>query len=226
MTLADDACFGILLGTHRSPGRTDGDVFRDTLTLATRAEALGLDELWVTEHHLGDAAIGSSALALAAFLLGHTKRSTVGTAVTLLPLHHPIHVAEQAALLDQLSGGRSVLGVGRGHSTTEYEVIGRGIGDWRRGPAEALDLIHAAWAGEVSASSEAYAFPAVTPTLAPLTRSGPPVYIAAGSPATIEDAASSGLPMLLFFDENAEAKVEMIALHAKLAADAGRPADG
>ncbi|MFE5330465.1 LLM class flavin-dependent oxidoreductase [Embleya sp. NPDC056575] len=226
MTLADEVRFGILLATHRSPGATDTEVVRDTLALATHAEALGLDELWVTEHHFGNAAIGSSALALAAFLLGHTQRITVGTAVTLLPLHHPIHVAEQAALLDQLSGGRFVLGVGRGQSTTEYEVIGRGIDDWRRGPAEALDVMRAAWAGESSATSEVYTFPAVTPTPTPLTPSGPPMCVAAGSPATIADAASRGLPMLLYFDKNAEAKVEMVALHAKFAAAAGHPTDG
>ncbi|MER7794112.1 LLM class flavin-dependent oxidoreductase [Streptomyces sp. NPDC097640] len=226
MTLADDVRFGILLSTHRSPGRTDAEVFRDTVALATCAEALGLDDLWVTEHHFGDAVIGSSALALAAFLMGRTDRITVGTAVTLLPLHHPIHVAEQAALLDQVSGGRFVLGVGRGQSTTEYEVIGRGVDHWRHGPAEALDLIRAAWAGEVSASSDLYAFAPITPTPAPLRRCGPPMYVAAGSAGTIRSAASRGLPMLLFFDKTSEAKAEMVALHAKLAAAAGHSSDG
>ncbi|GCE02316.1 LLM class flavin-dependent oxidoreductase [Embleya hyalina] len=226
MIPAGETRFGILLATQRGPGQSDNDVFRDTLTLAARAEALGLDDLWVTEHHFGDAAIGPSALALAAFLLGRTERITVGTAVTLLPLHHPIHVAEQAALLDQLSGGRFVLGVGRGQTTTEYEVIGRGIDDRRRGAAEPLDLIRAAWTGRVGASSDRYAFSPVTPTPAPLTRSGPPVYVAAGSAGTIETAAARGLPMLLSFDKNAEAKAEMVALHTEFAAAAGHPTGG
>lgn len=159
--------FGIILSTRRTPGETDTEVLARSLALATCAEQLGIDDLWVTEHHFHPSIVSSSALALASFLLGRTRRVHVGTAVTLLPLHSPVHVAEQGALLDQLSEGRFMLGVGRGTPSADYEAIGRGIDHWHGGLAESLDLTLAAWKGAVGASSDLYAFRAVTPTPTP-----------------------------------------------------------
>lgn len=227
MTTGDDGVrFGVLLRTHRHPGQTATEVYARTLAVTERAEQLGIDDVWVTEHHFLDTALSPSALALAGFLLGRTRRIRVGTAVTLLPLHPPVHLAEQTALLDHLSGGRFLFGVGRGQPAVEYEAIGGGIGHWHQGLAEPLDLISAAWRGQVSAASDLHTFRPVRPVPTPLSRSGPPVYVAANSPATIKDAAVRGLPLLLFFDKNTEAKAEMTALHATFAAEAGRPADG
>ncbi|MFI1869478.1 LLM class flavin-dependent oxidoreductase [Streptomyces jumonjinensis] len=226
MPLHDDVRFGVLLGSYRRRNQSVAEVFARTTALAACAEELEFDDLWVTEHHFLPTAVSPSALALAAYLLGRTHRIQVGTAVTLLPMHSPVHVAEQAALLDQLSGGRFTLGTGRGGPSAAYDVIGQGLEHWHRGLPEALDLIRAAWTGRVAASSDLHSFPQAIPTPAPLTPAGPHLYVAAGSPSTIETAAARGLPMLLFFDKTAEAKAEMAALHAKLAVAAGHPATG
>ncbi|MDJ1134872.1 LLM class flavin-dependent oxidoreductase [Streptomyces iconiensis] len=226
MTNGDEVRFGILLRTRRVRGESDAEVFARTLALAQRAEALGMDDLWVTEHHFHPTIVSPSALALASFLLGRTRRVQVGTAVTLLPLHSPVHVAEQAALLDQLSGGRFVLGVGRGAPSADYEAIGRGIDHWHDGLPESLDLLRASWCGEVEAASRLHQFRGVTPAPVPRTRSGPPLYVAAGSPGTIEHAAHRGLPLLMYFDKSAGAKADMVAMHAKFATAVGRPGTG
>ncbi|MBT2409920.1 LLM class flavin-dependent oxidoreductase [Streptomyces sp. ISL-12] len=228
MTADGGVRFGVLLTTDRYPGQTDSEVLARTVAVARGAEALGLDDVWLTEHHFLDSAVNPSALALAAYLLGRTERVHVGTAVTVLPLHSPVHTAEQAALLDQVSGGRFVLGVGRGVPGVEYEVLGGGIGDWRAGLGRPLDRLLDALRGEVPTGLAAPAPPSVRPLPAARTSPHPPVYVAAGSPASIELAADRGLPLMLFFDKSAEAKAEMVALHARRvrATGAGAPVGG
>ncbi|MFE9660940.1 LLM class flavin-dependent oxidoreductase [Streptomyces sp. NPDC005955] len=214
--------FGLLLSSGRSTGQSDAAVFARTLALAEEARSLGLDDLWVTEHHFSRTTLAPSALALAAFLLGRCPRIRVGTAVTLLPLHPPVHVAEQAALLDQLSGGRFTLGVGRGAPTTAYEVFARD----RERPdlGDCLDRIRSAWRSGSRPAGAVHPADRVTP--APLTSGGPPLYVAAGSPGTITVAGARGLPIMMLFDKTPEAKAEMVALHARAAAAAGRAAHG
>ncbi|MEU0124920.1 LLM class flavin-dependent oxidoreductase [Streptomyces albidoflavus] len=218
-----DLRLGILLTTQRHGAQSDAEVFERALRLAERADRSGLDDLWVTEHHFSDASLSSSALALASFLLGRTRHVHVGTAVTQLPLHSPVHVAEQAALLQHLSGNRFLLGVGRGMPLIDYDVLGGGAPYWHGGLEEALDLVVRAGRGQVHQDSGLYSFPPVTTMPRPPAGSGLPVYVAASSPRTITLAADQGLPMLLFFDKDAEAKAEMVALHRRQAAAAGHP---
>ncbi|UFQ13620.1 MULTISPECIES: LLM class flavin-dependent oxidoreductase [Streptomyces] len=212
--------FGVTLATDRHPGQSPAEVLARTVEVARRAEELGLDDVWVTEHHFLDTAVNPSALTLAAYLLAKTETLRVGTAVTVLPLHSPVHTAEQAALLDQLSGGRFSLGVGRGFPGVEYDVLGPGLAAWRAGLAGPLDRLLGALRGEVSADP---ALSAVRLTPPVHTSSGPPVYVAAGSPASIELAADRGLPLMLFFDKSAEAKAEMVALYERRRLSGGHP---
>lgn len=223
MRAREDIRFGVLLTTNRHDGQTEADVLARTVEVARGAEALGLDDVWLTEHHFLDSSVNPSALALAAYLLGKTETVHVGTAVTVLPLHSPVHVAEQAALLDQLSGGRFVLGVGRGVPGIEYEVIGDGFASWQTGLAAPLDLALTALKGAVPTGAPGLSASSVRPTPAVRTLPHPPVYVAANSPASIELAADRGLPLMLFFDKSAAAKSEMVALYTRRARDAGRP---
>ncbi len=137
----EDLRFGVTLATDRHPGQSAAEVLARTVEVARRAEELGLDDVWVTEHHFLDTAVNPSALTLAAYLLAMTETLHVGTAVTVLPLHSPVHTAEQAALLGQLSGGRFSLGVGRGFPGVEYDVLGPGLAAWRAGLAGPLDRL-------------------------------------------------------------------------------------
>ena len=92
--------------------------------MAVRAEELGFDDIWTSEHHLVDDGYLSSSLVTCAAIAVRTKRVRVGTNVLLLPLHDPIRVAEDAATVDLLSGGRLDLGVAVGYRTTEYTTFG------------------------------------------------------------------------------------------------------
>jgi alkanesulfonate monooxygenase SsuD/methylene tetrahydromethanopterin reductase-like flavin-dependent oxidoreductase (luciferase family) len=226
MSIDNEVRFGVMIYTFRFTGQSEEEVLARAVAIAQLAEASGFDDIWLTENHFLPLFVNPSALTFAGYLLGRTSQVRVGTAVTLLPLHSPVHVAEQAALLDHVSGGRFDLGVGRSQPMVDYEAIGRGVEYWQRGLPEALDLTLAGLSGRVSADSELYRFREVTPIPGPRHGTGSlPVYVAANSPASVELAASRGLPMLLFFDKNAETKAEMVAEHARIATAAGH-ADG
>jgi len=190
---------------------------------ALAAEAEGFDELWVGEHHYFESA-NPSAISFAGYLLGRTNRVRVGTAATILPLHNPVHLAECAAVLDHLSDGRFSLGVGRGAATAVVEVMSS-LDHHDHGMPDALGLLMQSFGGKVAADSARYRFREVAPQPLPYTQPHPPVLVAAGSAATVELAASYGLPCMMFLDsaQNEEAVAERIRHHAVVAADHNHP---
>jgi len=99
-------------------------MYRRTLDHIRAAEAMGIDAIWLTEHHLMDDGYLPSLLTMAAAVAVQTTRVTIATAVLLLPLHHPLRVAEDAAVVDNLSGGRFRLGVGAGYVQAEFDTFG------------------------------------------------------------------------------------------------------
>ncbi len=98
----------------------DHEVMREELHLASLAEPLGFESIWTVEHHFTDYTMCPDPLQLLTWLAGKTSHIRLGTAVVVLPWHDPIRVAEQIALLDNLSGGRLILGLGRGLARVEY----------------------------------------------------------------------------------------------------------
>ena len=136
--------FGLFLLAAQFPGQDHTTVLDSTVAAAVAAEEAGFDDVWVAEHHFMSYGICPSAITLAGYLLGATQRIAVGTAVSVLSTQHPIAVAEQTALLDQLSSGRFRLGVGRGGPWVDLEVFGTGLDSYQHGFAEALDLLMAA----------------------------------------------------------------------------------
>jgi alkanesulfonate monooxygenase SsuD/methylene tetrahydromethanopterin reductase-like flavin-dependent oxidoreductase (luciferase family) len=122
--------------------------YRDAVPLAVAAEEAGFDSFWVTEHHgLPDGYLPSP-LTLLAALAPATRRITLGTGLVLAPLHHPLRLAEDAVVVDRLSGGRLVLGLGLGYAAHEYRAFG--VDPATRGARlDALvGALRAAWTGE------------------------------------------------------------------------------
>jgi len=161
------------------------------------------DDLGVACYHAKTGAVElllnhPSAVALAANLLGRTRRLLVGTAVCMLANRHPVALAEEAALLDHLSGGRFRLGVGRGGPWVDLEVFGTGLDRYEHGLADSLDLL-LRWLerDRVGADGPRFRFREVAVVPRPATRPRSPVVVAATSPATVEAAAARGLPLLL-----------------------------
>jgi alkanesulfonate monooxygenase SsuD/methylene tetrahydromethanopterin reductase-like flavin-dependent oxidoreductase (luciferase family) len=136
---------------------------------------------------------------------------TVEAAVSVLSTHHPVALAEQAALLDQVGGGRFRLGVGRGGPWVDLEVFGTGLARYETGFAESLDLLLAALRDGRVAGEGTFAFREVPLVPRPLT--GPPVVVACTSAGTAELAARRGLPMLLGMHAGDEEKRAMVAAY-------------
>ncbi|MDT0434723.1 MULTISPECIES: LLM class flavin-dependent oxidoreductase [Streptomyces] len=212
------------------PGQGQGEALHRAVRSAETAEEVGLDSVWLAEHHFVPYGTCPSAITLAALLLGRTERIRVGTAVTVLPTAHPVAVGEQAALLHLVSGGRFSLGVGRGGPWVDLEVFGSGLDAYEEGFPESLDLL-TRWLREPSVSGRGTRFDfrevAVVPrpdeslTEAP----GPEVVVACTSPASVRLAAERGLPMLLGMHVGDEEKAEMVRLWARHARAAGLDPD-
>jgi alkanesulfonate monooxygenase SsuD/methylene tetrahydromethanopterin reductase-like flavin-dependent oxidoreductase (luciferase family) len=100
---------------------SDAEVYANELRLAEMAEPLGFDSIWSVEHHFDDYTMVPDVLQLLTYFAGRCRRIRVGSMVVVLPWHDPIRVAEQVSLLDHLSGGRLILGLGRGLARIEYE---------------------------------------------------------------------------------------------------------
>jgi alkanesulfonate monooxygenase SsuD/methylene tetrahydromethanopterin reductase-like flavin-dependent oxidoreductase (luciferase family) len=211
------------------PGQGQGEALHRAVRSAEAAEEAGLDSVWLAEHHFVPYGTCPSAVTLAGFLLGRTRRIRVGTAVSVLPTAHPVALGEQAALLHIASGGRFSLGVGRGGPWVDLEVFGSGLAAYEKGLPESLDLL-LRWLREpaVAGTGERFAFrevPVVPRPAEALTDApGPEVLLACTSPQGVRTAAERGLPMLLGMHIGDEEKAEMVALWRRHARACGRPA--
>jgi alkanesulfonate monooxygenase SsuD/methylene tetrahydromethanopterin reductase-like flavin-dependent oxidoreductase (luciferase family) len=116
---------GIYVDARNPPRwrRPWGELYAETLDLIEHAEDLGIEAVWLTEHHGFEDGYLSQPLLLGAAIASRTERMRIGTAVLLMALRSPRHVAEQAALLDVLSGGRLELGLGAGYLRQEFEAF-------------------------------------------------------------------------------------------------------
>ncbi|MEV0198349.1 LLM class flavin-dependent oxidoreductase [Nonomuraea sp. NPDC050691] len=201
---------GVFLVAAGFPGRDPGRVLADTVELVVAAEEAGFDDAWVAEHHFMTYGVCPSAATLAAVAIGRTSRIGLGTAVSVLSTWHPVALAEQAAMLHHLSGGRFTLGVGRGGPWMDLEVFGTGLERFERGFGESLDvLVRALSGGRVSAEGEFFRFREVD--LVPAATLRP--VVACTSEATLELAARRGLPMLLGMHVDDREKAAAVAAY-------------
>ena len=100
---------------------SDAEVYRQELRLAEMAEPLGFDSIWTVEHHFDDYTMCPDVLQFLTYMAGRTTHVKLGSGVVVLPWHDPIRVAEQVSMLDHVSNGRVILGLGRGLARIEYE---------------------------------------------------------------------------------------------------------
>jgi alkanesulfonate monooxygenase SsuD/methylene tetrahydromethanopterin reductase-like flavin-dependent oxidoreductase (luciferase family) len=123
-------------------------LYADTLEQIVGAEQLGFDSVWITEHHFCEDGYTPSPLVIAGAIGARTKRLRIGTNLMILPLHNPIRIAEDAATLSLLTGGRFDLGVGIGYRELEFREFGRELKHRPSLIEEGIAIIRRAWAGE------------------------------------------------------------------------------
>ncbi|MFC6084288.1 LLM class flavin-dependent oxidoreductase [Sphaerisporangium aureirubrum] len=218
--VAGDLRVGVFLVVAGFPGWGQGELLGAAVEAGVVAEGVGFDDVWVAEHHFMSYGLCPSAVTLAGHILGRTSRVNVGTAVSVLSTAHPVALAEQAVLLDHVSGGRFRLGVGRGGPWVDLEVFGTGLARYEDGFAESLDLLLAALSGgAVAGHGPVFRFPAVEMVPRP-ERAIRPV-VAVTSRRTLGLAAARGLPMLLGMHIGDADKAAMVEAYGRAAGDTG-----
>ena len=159
------------------------------------AESWGYESFWLPESHFAGAGAIPDPLMLLAAVAGHTRTIRLATTSYLLPLRHPLQAAEQVAVLDQLSGGRVILGVGRGYQPTMFDAFSVSRKDKRRLFAWCLEAMRAAWRGENIGGDEHGDAP-VTLSPRPVQQPHPPIWVAAFGPKALAQAGRLGMPYL------------------------------
>lgn len=127
----------------QNPGnqRSDQEVYREELRLADLAEPLGFDSIWSVEHHFTDYTMCPDVVQFLTYMAGRTQRAKLGSMVIVLPWHDPVRVAEGVSMLDNLSGGRVILGLGRGLARVEYDGFRVDMGEGRERFIEYAELV-------------------------------------------------------------------------------------
>jgi|GEM_PF-98176 len=186
------------LSLPRFAGLTEREAFANALDEIALADQAGFDGVWLTEHHFhGQYSHLSAPEVLMAAISQRTRRMRIGHGVVLLPLRHPVMVAERIATLDVLSEGRIDVGVGRGLSPLEYEVFGGRIEESRERLEEGLEILRRSWGPEPFAhQGRFWSFPEVDVVPKPIQRPHPPLWTAAVTPETFPLAAERGLGVL------------------------------
>ncbi|MDS1270484.1 LLM class flavin-dependent oxidoreductase [Lipingzhangella sp. LS1_29] len=208
---------GVFLVSACYPEQTHAEVLETTVAAAQEAESAGFDSVWLAEHHFMSYGVCPSAVTLAGHLLGGTERITVGTAVSVLSTWHPVALAEQTNLLDQVSGSRFRLGVGRGGPWRDLEVFGTGLARFEDGFEESLQLLlHALAGGQIRAEGPQFRFRSVPMVPDPRSRPRPPVTVAATSESTLALAARNDLPLLLGMHQTPEQQAKLVVNYRRL----------
>jgi probable F420-dependent oxidoreductase len=172
---------GIGLFTGQIPSgseRTFVREYRETVDLVRLAESAGFSSAWVSEHHGASDGYMPSLLVMLAALAQATTTITLGTGVILTPLHDPIRLAEDAAVVDNLAGGRLVLGLGLGWRDEEFRMLRIPIRERRDRLEETIEILRRAWTGErFSYEGSIFRYDRVRVTPPPARRGGPAILV-------------------------------------------------
>src|SRR5258708_36836383 len=169
------------------------DFYADQLAQTRRAEELGYDEIWLTEHHFAEDGYSPAILPIASAIAAVTKRIRIGTYLVLLPLHNAVRVAEDAATVDIISNGRFDLGLGQGYAPGEFAAYGVDRKTRAGRLEEGIEVIRGAWTtDDFSFDGRHYKLKNLRLMPRPVQTPHPPLWIGAGAPKAIERAGRMG----------------------------------
>ncbi len=185
--------FGITYTVEKGAGRSATDRFHEVVEEIRLAESLGYDCAFVSEHHFMPDDMFPSPLVALAYLAARTSKIRLGTGVVLLPLYDPMKLAEDCAVLDLISGGRLILGIGQGYRPEEFAGFRRKLADRPGLMREGALLIRRLWTEPtVTFRGKHFSVENVTFTPKPMRKPAPPIWVAAKKRSAVELAAEIG----------------------------------
>jgi|DewCreStandDraft_5_1066085.scaffolds.fasta_scaffold02053_11 alkanesulfonate monooxygenase SsuD/methylene tetrahydromethanopterin reductase-like flavin-dependent oxidoreductase (luciferase family) len=214
--------FGLVYD-FRNPNGLGGrysDWCRTVLEHIRAVEEMGYHAVFVAEHHFSDDGYMPAPLTAAAAIAAVTKRIRVGTWIVILPLHHPVEVAEQAAVVDNLSGGRLELGLGLGYAITDFDGYGISRAERRGRMDEGVEIVVRALKGEKFSFAGRYFNLSNVQVSPPPVQQPMPIWLAARSPAAAQRAARHGLNLMMFGGS------EIYSAYSQALQTVGRSSDG
>lgn len=177
---------------------TDRQVYLNELALADLAEPLGFESIWSVEHHFTDYTMCPDVLQFLSYMAGRTRSVRLGSMVVVLPWHDPMRLAEQISMLDQLSGGRMILGLGRGAGKVEFDGFRLDMGESRERFIEYGEaLLNGLEAGVMDYEGKLYRQPPAAIRPAPFRSFRGRTYAAAVSPESSHIMAKLGVGLLI-----------------------------
>jgi alkanesulfonate monooxygenase SsuD/methylene tetrahydromethanopterin reductase-like flavin-dependent oxidoreductase (luciferase family) len=221
--------FGLHYQVACSASQSPVQRYRDTLDQAAHAEALGFESVWpVEQHFIPDLSIMPAPMLLLAALAERTKTLRLGIAIVLLPLSHPLRIAEEVATLDVLSNGRVEFGIGRGSVPSHFLGFGIPQAESRERFLEGLEVIRRAWTNErVSFHGRFFGVDNLAVVPKPVQQPYPPLRVAANSVDTFELMGRLGLPIFAASQVNPFARIrEFLPLYREHRKAAGHPDNG
>src|SRR5215470_4550552 len=221
--------FGMFHEFQRLPGASEPSAFADSFAQIDAAERLGLDAMWLAELHFApERSVLASPMILAAAIAERTKRMKIGTAVQVLPLCHPLRLAEEVATVDQLSNGRLIFGVGRSGFAHTYSTYGVDYGESRERFAETLHIVKRAFSEErFSHQGKYFTFNNVRLAPKPWRQPWPEIRVAAASPDTYVEVAELGHPIFVAARTgNLSELAPLVKTYREAWKKAGHPGDG
>jgi alkanesulfonate monooxygenase SsuD/methylene tetrahydromethanopterin reductase-like flavin-dependent oxidoreductase (luciferase family) len=197
--------FGGLLAAGAAS--VDSNNYRQFVDYICAADTLGFHSALVVEHHFTGINQVSATLNVLSYLAARTERIRLGTAVSVLPWHNPVLLAEQITTLDLLSNGRVDIGVGKGYRSYEFHGFNMTVEEAAERYEETLNFLIRAWTTteRFSHAGKYWTFNDIVVEPTPVQRPHPPIWVGAGSQASISKAAARGFNLLL--DQTAPAEV-------------------
>lgn len=173
------------------------EVYQGLLDQIVFAEDLGYDSIWLTEHHFVEDGYTPSPVPLMAAIAARTKRIEISTDILILPLYHPVKLAEDIATIDVISGGRVMLGVGSGYRDEEFAAFGTSRKERASRMEEGVAVLRGCWAeGPFSFVGRHYELDAIDVVPKPVQKPHPPLWMAATADPAARRAARLGLHLL------------------------------
>lgn len=217
--------FGLFFVLQRPDHLTEHQIYEHEVPQMVLADELGYDSIWIAEHHFADFGVCSSPQVLAAAVAGQTKRLRVGMGITLLPLHDPVQLAEELAVLDQVSDGRLDVGLGRASSTIEYSGFNVPYDESRGRVDEGVEILRGLWTRDPFTYQGSFrSIENVSLVPKPVQQPHPPLYLACNSEETVPIAARLGLPMMSSMLVGNRSLVKRAGIYREVSAECGFPA--